>query len=116
MCRFNQFFGLSLLNCSFRSELLHARAGALCLHFCGLSLMESYTFNALYIVKNLTKTMEIIIDFFFIWKKCDIMICTLIEYSQHCLLEMIVKDGVCVWEGLDDIRRRRRSFCALKCF
>ena len=35
------------------------------------------------IVKNLTKTMEIIIDFFFIWKKCDIMIWPLIEKSQR---------------------------------
>ena len=26
------------------------------------------------IVKNLTKTMEIIIDFFFIWKKCEFLI------------------------------------------
>ena len=47
VCRFNQLLGLSLLNCSFRSESLHARAGALYSYFYGLSLRESCTFNAL---------------------------------------------------------------------
>ena len=36
--------------------------------------------------------------------------------SINGLLEMIVKDVVYVWVGLDDIRRRRRSSCALKMF
>ena len=72
MCRFNQLFGLSLLNCSFRSESLHARAGALYSYIYGLSERIFYIQRP--IVKNLTKTMEIIIDFFFMWKKCDIII------------------------------------------
>ena len=41
----------------------HARAGVLCSYFYGIPLYTQRT-----IVKNLTKTMEIIIDFFFKWK------------------------------------------------
>ena len=67
---------LSGLNCSFRtfrSELLHARAGAFILVLLW-PLSDGIFYIQRTIVKNLTKTMEIIIDFFFIWKKCDIII------------------------------------------
>ena len=73
MCRFNQLFGLSSLNCSFRSESLHARAGAFILVLLW-PLSDGIFYIQRTIVKDLTKTMEIIIDFFFIWKKCDIII------------------------------------------
>ena len=64
------FFGVSLLNCSFRSEsrVTHALVHALCSYFYGVSLSDGILYIQRTIVKNLTKTMEIIIDFFFIWK------------------------------------------------
>ena len=63
------FFGVSLLNCSFRSEsrVTHALVRCVRQYFYGISLMESCTVQRT-IVKNLSKTMELIIDFFLIWK------------------------------------------------
>ena len=54
-------------------ESLHARAGAFILVLLW-PLSDGIFYIQRTIVKNLTKTMEIIIDFFFIWKKCDIII------------------------------------------
>ena len=90
MCRFNdttvlncaaifKLFGTSLLNRSFavsRKQLqfsqciaCHASASVWC-----SNLSDGILYIQGNIVKDLTKLMEIIIDFFFIWKKCDIMI------------------------------------------
>ena len=82
MCRFNdtaalncapilKLFGMSLLNRSFavnRKQLQFsqcARNSARCLYFL-FNLSEGIWYIQGTIVKNLTKTMEIIIDFFFI--------------------------------------------------
>ena len=68
------FFGVSLLNCSFRGEprVTYALVRCVRIFMASLSLSLSLSDGILYIqrtiVKNLTKTMEIIIDFFFIWK------------------------------------------------
>ena len=111
VCRFNEFFWRELAKLQFPQWIAgNASAGALCSYFYGILYIQRT------IVKNLTKTMEIIIGFFFIWKKCDIMIWALNEESHHCILEMMVKDGVCVSVGLDDITRRRRSSYVLKMF
>ena len=67
------FFGLSLLNCSFTvNRFTHALVRKVLVLLWPLS--DGILYIQRTIVKNLTKTMEIIIDFFFIWKKCDIMI------------------------------------------
>ena len=69
MCRFNEIFA----KLQFPQRIAcHARAGALCSYLWDLSDGILYVQRTM--VKNLTKTMEIIIDFFFICKNCDIMI------------------------------------------
>ena len=77
--RLLRIFRGSLLNCSFRSESLHARAGAFILVLLW-PLSDGIFYIQRTIVKNLTKTMEIIIDFFFIWKKSIIISIVLVKF------------------------------------
>ena len=64
------FFGVSLLNCSFHTEsrVTHALVRWVRIFMASLSLYDGILYIQRTIVKNLTKTMEILIDLFFIWK------------------------------------------------
>ena len=64
------FFGVSLLNCSFHTEsrVTHALVRCVRIFMASLSLYDGILYIQRTIVKNLTKTMEILIDLFFIWK------------------------------------------------
>ena len=64
------FFGVSLLNCSFRSgsRVTHASRTRRCVLLVLLHLSDGMLYIQRTTVKNLTKTMEKIIDFIFIWK------------------------------------------------
>ena len=72
MCRFNKFFGLSLLKTAVSAvnRFTHALVRKVLVLLWPLS--DGILYIQRTIVKYLTKTMKIIIDFFFIWKKCDI--------------------------------------------
>ena len=77
MGRFNEFLWRELaINCSFHTEsrVTHALVRWVRIFMASLSLYDGILYIQRTIVKNLTKTMETIIDFFFAWKYCDIMI------------------------------------------